>query len=200
MHGLDAERPIACWCRYTRKATPSRSRRLPGELPCATTRAWLVNHRPGWVPLTPGPGTRVRVVPPAKCQPGRSTGGEYLFGSCGIPRCEGAGDHGLVGVAVQSCAPAVGTDEGRLRDGRGGGSSGAQDDPAEVAPGGHQVDGLADLSERGADVLRVQPAGGEQVAQLGAALGGRVGPGSADQADGEPGDRLRFPEQAAGVD
>jgi hypothetical protein len=80
-----------------------------------------------------------------------------------FPGARVPGDHGLVGVAVQSCAPAVGTDEGRLRDGRGGGSSGAQDDPAEVAPGGHQVDCLGDLSEREVDVLRVQPAGGEQV-------------------------------------
>ncbi len=40
---------------------------------------------------------------------------------------------------------------------------GAQDDPAKVAPGGHQVDGLSDLSEWEVDVLQVQPAGGEQV-------------------------------------
>jgi hypothetical protein len=51
----------------------------------------------------------------------------------------------------------------RLRDGRGGGSPGAEDDPAKVAPGGHQVDGLSDLSEWDVDVLQVQPAGGEQV-------------------------------------
>ena len=65
--------------------------------------------------------------------------------------------------SLQSCAPAVGTDEGRLRDGRGGGSPDAQDDPAEVASGSHQVDGLGDLFEREVDVLRVQPACGEQV-------------------------------------
>jgi hypothetical protein len=111
-----------------------------------------------------------------------------------------AGDHGLVGVAVQLCAAAVGTDEGRLQDGRGGGSPGAQDDPAKVAPGGHQVDGLSDLSEWEVDVLQVQPAGGEQVPLLGAALGDQIGPGSPDQADGETDDRLQFAEQASGAD
>jgi hypothetical protein len=54
-------------------------------------------------------------------------------------------------------------DPGCFRAGRGGGSPGAQDDPAEVAPGGHQLDGLGDLFEREVDVLRIQPAGGEQV-------------------------------------
>jgi hypothetical protein len=42
-------------------------------------------------------------------------------------------------------------------------------------------------------------AGGEQVPWLGAALGDQAGPGPADQADGEPDDRLQLAEQASGV-
>lgn len=62
------------------------------------------------------------------------------------------------------------------------------------------ADGLSDLSEWEVDVLQVQPADGEQVPWLGAALGDQIGPGSADQADGETDDRLQFAEQASGAD
>ena len=41
-----------------------------------------------------------------------------------------------------------------------------QDEPAEVAAGGHQFDGRGDLVECVVDVLRIQSAGGEQVLQV----------------------------------
>lgn len=44
-----------------------------------------------------------------------------------------------------------------------GASPGVQDDPAEVAPGGHQVDGLGHVFKPEVDGLRTQLAGGEQV-------------------------------------
>ncbi|MCW2935796.1 MAG: Bacterial regulatory protein gntR family [Actinomycetia bacterium] len=89
---------------------PAKPRRQPGpgqqspQLPGSLARA---SRRPA------GRGT----APPAaytpaagRGQPCRSTGGEHLFGSCGIPWCGGAGPVGDVGgpVAADAAGPVDG--------------------------------------------------------------------------------------------